>query len=288
MKLICLDAEFADAREILELAIYDYDGNPVYCSLFKPEFVRQWRSSQRIHHISPAMVKDKPSFASCRDDIQEIVDNVDYIVGFAVDNDVRMLEKSGIEHMGERVIVDVRDIYWHCVAKAKDVSLNSVPGLAACAADLGVSFGEDREHSAGGDTLVTLRCLRRMIESEPDGVTDPETVLKRMIQETDIDKRAFRRENAKGYVHLLKSPKGYTFKTSTHATLSRDDVVATVRVDHRDRAEVELYQHFSKKATSSDRHVFALRDRDIAFFQSYTNTYDEENADIYRMYAKRY
>lgn len=286
MKLICLDAEFADAREILELAIYDYDERLVYESLFKPVTVREWRSSQRIHHISPQMVKDKPSFAACSAEIQRIIDDADYIVGFAVDNDIRMLERSGIERLDRPAIVDVRDIYWHCIAKGNGIGLNSVPGLATCASDLGFAFSADsKEHSAGGDTLVTLKCLKAMMGTL--AADEPEEALRQLIADTDTDKRIYRRENAKGFVHLLKGPKGYTIKPSTHEKLSRTDVVATIPVDHRDRAEVELLMHYAKKAVPGEHHVFALRDRDLAYFRAYTNTYDEDSADIYRAYIKR-
>lgn len=288
MKLICLDAEFADAREMLELAIYDYGYTRIYRSLFRPVTVRQWRSSERIHHISPEMVRDQPRFADCREEIQQIVDRADYIVGFAVDNDLRMLERSGIERLDERTVVDVRDIYWHCVGRPAGVSLNSVSGLAACASDLGIEFGEGEEHSASGDTLVTLRCLRAMIDRDPEAATDPEGALRRLIDATEADKRQFRRENAGGYVHLLKGPKGYTVRPSVNEQLQRSDVVATIAVEHRDRAEVDFINHFAKKAVRGEHRVYQLRDRDIAYFRNYTNTYDEENYELYRAFAKRY
>ena len=287
MKLICLDAEFADANEILELAVYDYEENQVYESLFRPERVKEWRNSQRIHHISPQMVKNKPTFAQCRADVQQLIDSTDYIVGFAVDNDVRMLERSGIERIDERTVVDVRDIYWHCIAKHNGIGLNSVPGLASCAGELGIAFDEEnKEHSAGGDTLVTLRCLKAMIRK--DAPADEEEALRTLIADTDADKREYRRENAKGFIHLLKGTRGYTLKTSTHERLSRNDVVATVAVEHRDRAEVDLLMHFAKKTLRGEHRIFDLRERDIAYFKAYTNTYDEENADIYRSYIKRF
>lgn len=288
MKLICLDAEFADAREILELAVYDYAATLIYRSLFRPVTLRQWNSSERIHHISPAMVKDKPTFSQCRADVQRIIDKAEYIVGFAVDNDVRMLEHSGIENIDRHTIVDVRDLYWHCIARAKGISLNSIPGLSACASDLGVTFGEGEEHSAAGDTLVTLRCLHAMIAMEPDGETDPENALRRLLEATDRDKRDFRRNHARGYIHLLKGPKGYQLKPSTNERLARTDVVATIYVEHRDRAEVDLLSHFAKKTVRGEHRVFTLRDRDIAYFRNYTNTYDEDNYDLYHVLAKRF
>ncbi len=288
MKLICLDAEFADSREILELAIYDYEGEQLYRSFFRPVTLRQWKSSEKIHHITPAMVKDKPSFEKCRDDVQRIIDSADYIVGFAVDNDIRMLERSGIETNDACRIVDVRDIYWHCVARGNGIGLNNVPGLSSCASSLGIQFGDGEEHSAAGDTVVTLSCLKTLMASDPEAETDPEGVLKRLIEATDRDKKEFRRENARGYIHLLKGPKGYSIKPSTNEHLTRTDVVATISVEHRDRAEVDLLNHFSKKAIRGEHRIFALRDRDINYFLNYTNTYDEDNYEIYRAYAKRY
>lgn len=48
---ICLDAEFAEGVEMLELAIMSGDGRMIYTQRFRPATLRRWRSYP--HGITP-------------------------------------------------------------------------------------------------------------------------------------------------------------------------------------------------------------------------------------------
>ena len=99
MHIACLDTESTSTgryNEILELAIYSARGELVLNSLYKPKRNRRWPHSEKVHGISPDMVQDKPHFQDCLRKIQKIFDRCQMILGFALDNDVRILEQSGI------------------------------------------------------------------------------------------------------------------------------------------------------------------------------------------------
>ncbi len=48
--------------EILSVSIIDQDGNVLLNTLCKPQKRKSWASAQEIHGISPAMVKNQPTF----------------------------------------------------------------------------------------------------------------------------------------------------------------------------------------------------------------------------------
>ena len=80
MNIICLDTEFTGLskdNEILQLAILDGNGNTVINELYRPEKAKSWPFSQKVHNISPQMVKDKPSFVSERSRLQRYFDDAD-------------------------------------------------------------------------------------------------------------------------------------------------------------------------------------------------------------------
>ena len=92
---ICLDAEFAEGVEMLELAIMSGDGRMIYTQRFRPATLRRWRSYP--HGITPEMVENEPLFAECRQEIQSIIDAASHVIGFAVaENDLRKLRQEGI------------------------------------------------------------------------------------------------------------------------------------------------------------------------------------------------
>ena len=73
MNVICLDAEFADNEELLELSAFNLAGEEVYHSYYKPADISDWRTD--IHHITPEMVANERNFASCREEVQSLLDD---------------------------------------------------------------------------------------------------------------------------------------------------------------------------------------------------------------------
>lgn len=58
--------------EIVSISIIDEDGCVVMDQLVKPKYHEKWDKAQETHHISPAMVKDSPTFDQIKDDVLAI------------------------------------------------------------------------------------------------------------------------------------------------------------------------------------------------------------------------
>lgn len=288
-EFICLDAEFADSRnnEILELSIYDISGEEIYHQYFKPIKTRKWNNTEKIHHITPAMVKDKPTFKECARDIQSIIDRAGYIIGFATENDIKHLKGSGIRHFTKKHVVNIREWYWLCLGRDKGYDMLNGPGLTVCAGDLGIYFHDDDAHSASNDAKVTLDCFvelaRRFEDKYMSGsdnyVTDVVAEFKRVYSEAQAE---YHRLNARGRIFLLKSDGGgYRLKRLKIDESPDADVVESITVDDRFRAEYELRRRFLHRLLP-DSSAYELNKRDLAYFRSYSNKYVPLRAKHYK------
>lgn len=285
MKLICLDIEATDNGEMLELSVINHsDYKIVYHSYFKPSMARSWPNSQAVHHISPEMVKEAPSLKKERKTIQEILNRADGIIGFAVDNDIRYLQGSNIDIRKDIKIIDVRDWFWYYKGRHLDIEFGSVPRLAKCAELLGFEFSEESEaHSASNDTLMTIKLFNAILEE-----TDPNlNLLERIVlfeRLYEEECRMHAEKMARGFISLIKTPKGYLLKNNRHQPAS--DAELSIEVPGRFQAEHDIRERFRRRETAPDSHIYDLRKSDIEFFKGYTNMYDQEKEEFYRHLAK--
>lgn len=278
-----------DRGELLELSIYNGAGEEVYHHYFKPFSQKRWRTD--IHHITPEMVKDEPFFSACRRDIQRIVDYADYVIGFAIDNDIRSLTGEGVKGFDKKRVVEIRDWYWLCIGNERGVDINGGPGLQVCAPELGVEFGEKAAHSASGDTEVTLKCFMELVGlfrsryMEGEDAAELRSVIDRFEQEYAVARCEFRRRKAAGALHLLRHENG-SFKIGrSPATGDKLANVASVEVADRYKAEYEIRQKFAKRMSASPG-FYKLRDADIEWFKAYANEFEEEESEFYKKVLK--
>ena len=86
MNIICLDTETTgldrSKDEILQLAIVDGFGLPVFNEYFKPIHRQRWSKAEDINHISPAMVKNCKPLLHYGFVIESILKEADVIVGY--------------------------------------------------------------------------------------------------------------------------------------------------------------------------------------------------------------
>ncbi|MDE5879987.1 MAG: 3'-5' exonuclease, partial [Desulfovibrio sp.] len=270
MKLLCFDAEFADRQEILELSIWEATGEAwekrrqVFHQYVKPRTCKRWPGSQRVHHISPQMVADKPYFSRWRATVQKLMDEADFIVGFDIGNDIGALAQEGIKGLEKKRVVDVRDFHWMVNTLAQGVPLNSRKGLQATAEELGVPFSENLAHGADYDTRITLDCFLKLIEqfhpaaakgipgiTGNAGVSDDSdnadvptaasgAFLDRYLVEWEETLDRYQREFARGWVFLQKWKDGYRVKALQADEPAGPDVAETIRVCARYRALDEI------------------------------------------------
>lgn len=286
LKYICFDAEMTDRGELLELSIFTIDSNEIYHQYFKPFYQKRWRTD--IHHITPEMVKDKPLFSACRRSIQRIVDHCEYVIGFAVDNDIRTLTAEGIKNLDQKRVIEIRDWYWLCIGNDNGVDINGGPGLQSVAPELGIEFGESHAHSASGDTEVTLKCFKALVERFNrrfvDATTLPSPTLDQSLELFEkvyaAARRDFRKQRAKGEFYLVASDKGHKLAKTAP---SGGTIVGHIEIADRFKAEFEIRKKFNKRTVEGDGFgVYRLKDADIQWFKNYTNTFDEEDSEFFK------
>lgn len=285
MNLICLDIEATDNGEMLELSVINHaDCRTVYQSYFHPVTARTWPNSQAVHHITPAMVKDAPTVKKERRKIQTLVNAADGIIGFAVDNDIRYLTGNNIEVRDDIRIIDVRDWFWYYKGKHLDIEFGSVPRLAKCAEILGFEFSEESEaHSAANDTLMTIRLFDALVKEAAMDLPLPEAI-DRFETLFEEERRQYAEKMARGFISLVRTPKGYLLKNNHQHPAS--DAEHSIEVAGRFQAEHELREKFRKRESAADPNHYDLRKSDIEFFLSYTNVYDAEKEEFYRHLSK--
>lgn len=225
MHIACLDTESTSTgkyNEILELAIYSARGELVLNSLYKPKRNRRWPHSEKVHGISPDMVQDKPHFQDCLRKIQKIFDRCQMILGFALDNDVRILEQSGVQGLTPERCLDVRELFWGVYRDELQMDFYHVPSLIKCAEFCGYVWEEGSAHSAAADAKATLYCyevlMRKFIaryklcpvSDDQLRLTDEQIYagweyLHKMVSE-ELHRRMV--EKAKGWLYLIDTPEG--------------------------------------------------------------------------------
>ena len=279
MNIICLDAEFADNEELLELSIFNKDGEEFYHSYYKPVHIDDWRTD--IHHITPEMVADSPSFSEESENLQRIFNGADLITGFAVDNDIRVLEHSGITGLGDKAILDVKDMYWYIKGRETEMSPFGVPSLIVCANALDIEFDENIAHSASVDTEFTLRCFNILLEeykSSDTGERSLNEIIARFITDVQNAKSEYIAEGAKGFVRVFKAGDVHKVKYGHLPAEESGKLILEVEVEDRYKAEYEIRKMLKKKEVPGKYSVYKLTTKLLDDIKNYHNTYDAEES----------
>ncbi len=300
---LVLDAEFTgNSQELLELAVMNLNGRTVFHSYFKPARVRSWRLDP--HNITPEMVADAPAFGECRRELQSLFDTSEGIVGFAVDNDIDHLRAAGIEFDPAKPVVETRELYhlYACRKSGKPLSPFAIPGLSVCAAEFGIRFADPdasadaelpAEHSAAGDTLVTLRLYRALIEQLRSDLPDLADATDAQVWEYahsayEQARIEHFRSSAHGFL-VLHSPAPGVHCIRIHSAPPKSQpagTLACIEVADRYRAIYDFNDRFPRQSPTAPPLTYRLKPKHIEMFRSYTNTYDPASAEIYRRLIK--
>lgn len=279
MDILCLDAEFTDSEELLELSMFNLDGKEVYHNFYKPEKITDWRTD--IHHITPEFVADKPYFKECRKEVQQLLDDAFALIGFAVDNDLRVLTRSGIGGLETKRMIDVKGMYWYLRGESEDMSPFSVPSLLTCANALGLDFSEQEAHSASADTEATLKCFNLLFDEfrNKEGLgMEEEDVFDLFIGKIQRAKDCFVEKASKGFIRIYKKEEGYKLNFSSNPEHDTKGLVAEVPVADRYKAEYEIRKLLKKKELPGKYNIYKLTPKLISDVKAYTNEYDAEES----------
>lgn len=291
---ICLDAEFAEGVEMLELAIMSGDGRLIYRQRFRPATLKRWRSYP--HGITPEMVASEPLFAECRQEIQSVIDAASHVIGFAVEeNDLNKLRHEGI-HIPETLrIVEIRDWFWITHGRENGLDYRQNVGLGTCCRELGIEIDEEKEHSADYDTECTLRAFTSLIgryaakrNLDKAGI---EEIERQFAEEFAVEKDRYDRANGAGYCSIIRQPDGrYQMKFSKEPLDTGADIVASVAVANRKKAMVRFSQMLAGKILYGNFRFDRLSRRKLDEFNAYTDSYEADdeqfNSKLLRLAGK--
>ena len=97
--IVVLDTEttgLGNQDEVLQLAMLRDNGEVLFNEYFKPTSVHEWPEAERINHISPQMVFDKPEFSEAAEKIRAIISRSYMVIGYNLPFDIRLMMQSGV------------------------------------------------------------------------------------------------------------------------------------------------------------------------------------------------
>lgn len=286
MKVICFDIEATDNGEILELSVFSWPENKeIYHSYYKPDKAKEWKTTEKLHHITPQMVADAPRFLRERRKVQEILNSCDLIIGFSIDNDFRYLKSADINIPSDKKVIDVQHLVWVAKGEEFGLKLNSLPSLSKCAQLAGMNFSEEEDaHSATNDTAATLELFDRMLDAYNGGRLEDDLNIK-LEKKIEDGQEMIRQENAQGFIRLIPvEAGGYKIKNNAFCEemIKPIDGEISIRVASRYMAEHDIRKMFERRADKSKMSIYHLRPIDIERFLAYSNTYNAVQEKICR------
>lgn len=156
-----------DDDEILSVSILRDDGEVLLHELCGTQFMESWPEAAKIHGITPAAVKDKPTFAAYIGRIGKILAEADFVIAYNAEFEREFLCSYGIEVAAEKFydpMITFAKIYgewdsYHCDYKWQK--------LSKCAAYYGYEWTGNGAHDSLEDCRATLFCFKHM-EGNPE------------------------------------------------------------------------------------------------------------------------
>lgn len=154
--------------EIIQISFMDGAGNVLLNSYVKPKKKRSWAEATKINGITPDMVKDAPSLADLKEQIQGILDKAKLLVGFnSTGFDMRFLSVGGVDTKKSTKHFDCMLEYSPVEMEWKGSSQDwKFQKLETAAAHYGYTYPA---HDAGRDTQATLYVFKSMLADESRG-----------------------------------------------------------------------------------------------------------------------
>ncbi len=163
--LIVLDVETTGtdiySDEILQVSIINEQGEILLNSYVKPQKHSEWKKAEAIHGITQAMAANSPSIEQLKEQIQNIIDEADIIVGYNIDAfDIPFLEESAGINFKDKDTYDVMlafaPIYGDYNERYGNYKWQS---LSTCANYYNYEFNA---HNSLEDTKATLYCYQKV------------------------------------------------------------------------------------------------------------------------------
>lgn len=144
--------------EVVQVAIINQDEEILINELCKPKHHKSWPSAEKIHGISPSLVKNKPSFENYVEKVKEIFNNYEYIVCYNCSFEQGILKNYGIDIKNYKFRDPMKDfarIYGEIGYRGG----YKWQSLITCAQYYGYEF---KAHDALEDVKATRFCFERI------------------------------------------------------------------------------------------------------------------------------
>ena len=162
-RVLVLDIELTGllpTDEILQVSIVNGLGQVVYNNYFCPKTVTSWDKAMEIHHITPAMVADKPLFQTAVPALTQLFANAQLIVGYSTMQDISHLHNYGVQFPHASIYLDIGDAY--SFVHTDILHPRTYAKLKACAAHYG--YADVSWHNSLADTKATQYCFYAMLD----------------------------------------------------------------------------------------------------------------------------
>ena len=154
--------------EILSVSIIDQDENVLFHSLCKPQRRKSWSASQEIHGISPAMVKNQPTFEELFPKIKEILYKAKVVIAYNIAFEMKFLWGFDLEFGIPGGTQLIRNVVWGPDPMLMYSAYRGVEKwqkLTSAAKHFKYKF---EAHDSLEDVKATLFCYKKMLEHVAD------------------------------------------------------------------------------------------------------------------------
>lgn len=165
-KYIVLDTETTGLRssvdELLQVSIIDSEGNTLFDEYINPLVATHWDDAMAINGITPKMVSDKHNIIEHKQELIDILNSTDVIVGYNTQFDLDFLSSVGIENKNAKVVdvmLDFAPIYGEW---SENYGCYKWQKLTTCADYYNYDWGEDNAHNSLSDCRATLFCYQQL------------------------------------------------------------------------------------------------------------------------------
>lgn len=148
--------------ELLQVSIIDNNGNTLFDEFVKPLLTTRWDEAMAVNGITPEMVSNKPSILEFKQELINIINSADKIVGYNTQFDLDFLSSVGIENEKAEV-VDVMQDFAEVYGEWNDNdNCYKFHNLTTCAFYYGYDWNNDKAHNSLSDCQATLFCYQQL------------------------------------------------------------------------------------------------------------------------------
>lgn len=150
--------------EVLSVSIIDQDANVLLNTLCKPQRRKTWASAQEIHGISPAMVKNQPTFEEIFPTVKEILYKAKVVVAYNIAFEMKFLWGFDLEFGKPGGTQLIRNVVWGpdpMLMYSAYKGTEKWQKLSSAAKHFKFSYSA---HDSLEDVKATLHCYKKLLE----------------------------------------------------------------------------------------------------------------------------